>query len=280
MEIAYSDSRSIRLVSSDLSRRQTLTDPAGRELEPQWSPDGWRILFLRRGSSVGKTPDALRSVSSAGGDERLVAASVSRATWSPDRTMIAFIRGGAGRQDDPAGVGTPGNLWIAANEAPPNTRLRATSGRSPGNHCPKRRPRDHLLSRQRARPVAVSGCYSIDRPGTDVNPAGYRQSRSAQKYRPPEQKFAGSGSGDVDLEARLKRCRLVAWLHAGSRVRLHVARAMRHCMCLTQSAARSIPSTGWNSWQPMRAEKKSCPTPLAKLTHGTTSLVTVRSSFA
>ena len=41
-----------------------------------------------------------------------------------------------------------------------------------------------------------------------------------------------------------------------------------------------MPTIGWKSWQPMRAEKKSCWITLAKLIQGTTSRVSARSILA
>jgi Tol biopolymer transport system component len=70
---------------------QRLTDNLGDEYSPEISPDGERILFLQFGSA-GRSLRVIDRVTRQ--ETVLPTAGVDRAIWSPDRSRIAFIRGG------------------------------------------------------------------------------------------------------------------------------------------------------------------------------------------
>lgn len=81
----------LEIMNPDGSGRQRLTDDAGEEMVPEFSPDGSMILFVDWLSS----PRKLVLLDRAQREESaLPTEGVDRAVWSPDGTRIAFARRG------------------------------------------------------------------------------------------------------------------------------------------------------------------------------------------
>lgn len=89
-------STQIHVMNADGSGRTRLTEPGGFAFEPQWSPDGTRILF-----TVAPSHDSARSifVMNADGSDRVNlvddSANITSPRWSPDGTRILFLSGPA-----------------------------------------------------------------------------------------------------------------------------------------------------------------------------------------
>ena len=79
--------------SADGSRRTTLTNAPGSELDPRWSPGGRWILYVATApDEPGSSAASLRVVPAAGGKSRLVVplGESASASWSPTGRLIAF----------------------------------------------------------------------------------------------------------------------------------------------------------------------------------------------
>ena len=84
----------IKQVDGERSMRRLTTDP-GRDEFPAWSPDGQWIAFNRNLASI-------LIVSPLGGEERIVAASDGRPSWTPDSKEVVYCSRKAG--DSQTGV--------------------------------------------------------------------------------------------------------------------------------------------------------------------------------
>src|SRR5579864_9365637 len=70
--------------------RRLSVEPAGKQSQPLWSPDGRLIAFT---SAAGRDPAQLYVVAAGGGAPRCLTAlaeSVGEPAWSPDSASIAF----------------------------------------------------------------------------------------------------------------------------------------------------------------------------------------------
>ncbi len=85
----------IYVINADGSGRRRLTSPTGQSAIPVWSPDGRRIVFVRR-----REDDSQIYIMNADGTEqkRLTAppGTSTFPAWSPDGRRIAFVSGRAG----------------------------------------------------------------------------------------------------------------------------------------------------------------------------------------
>jgi Tol biopolymer transport system component len=111
--VVFTNGRKISTVGIDGSGLEPLTDQSGRELAPVFSPDGTTIVFLRQEAGGKNPPYDLWRMAADGSGQTMIATDVSLARWSPDGTLIAFIRGGRPSED---GFGTngqqPRSLWL------------------------------------------------------------------------------------------------------------------------------------------------------------------------
>ena len=67
---------------------------SGRDSQPRWSPDGSRLVFVRKG--VGKEPGQLHVLPLSGGEALAITSlgkGASSPAWSPDGTRVAFLSG-------------------------------------------------------------------------------------------------------------------------------------------------------------------------------------------
>jgi len=115
--IAYTDGRNLWSMSPDGSGRQALTSQTAREVAPVWSPDGSTIAFLRQESGANHPAYDLWTMKADGSAETMIAANVSRASWSPDGTMVALIKGGRPPEDPTyKNEPKPEGLWVAHSD--------------------------------------------------------------------------------------------------------------------------------------------------------------------
>jgi Tol biopolymer transport system component len=108
--LAASDGHRVYAISIADGGVTALTERAGRDAVPQWSPDGAKIAYLRREKASTTSPSDLWTISADGSDPTLIAADVSEASWSADSRALAFIT--------PAAQGKmravrPAGLWVS-----------------------------------------------------------------------------------------------------------------------------------------------------------------------
>ena len=113
---ASPDDRTAQLVvRTPAGAERQITHLPGGAFNPEWSPDGSRIVF-ERWAVRARRPDQLYTVNADGGDPRPLATGCTKAAgclgddgpaWSPDGTQIAFVRYAlplvhVGREDVPS----------------------------------------------------------------------------------------------------------------------------------------------------------------------------------
>ncbi len=103
-------SSAIYRIDSTGEHEKRLTDVDGLHLDPSWSPDGKRLLFLSKRSPVFTAPSTLVVMKADGSDPGPVTreeVGVFAARWSPDGTKIAYQVSA-----DPAAVPTPTRIVL------------------------------------------------------------------------------------------------------------------------------------------------------------------------
>ena len=130
--IAYSSSdsgnREIYLTDAKGEAKIKITNYAGADGYPDWSPDGKRIAFYSK-YDEGKTW-SMHIMNSDGTDRKRLTYEKNKwdssPTWSPDGKMIAFAR----EYQDPEGNWQE-EIWIMNSDGSGQTQLKTLSGRAP-----------------------------------------------------------------------------------------------------------------------------------------------------
>jgi TolB protein len=130
------------LMDADGARRTQITDNAGPDRAPTWSPDGRQIVFNSRRDPHADRPQIYVHDLAAGAATRVSDGPVEdqRASWTPDGRSVVFQRGtfAAGYELYRQGISdgtltkltnTPGKINAAGSFAPDGTRLTLQSNR-------------------------------------------------------------------------------------------------------------------------------------------------------
>jgi Tol biopolymer transport system component len=106
---------------SDIKR---LTDPPGWNLEPRWSPDGRRLVFM---SNRDGQYDIYVMNADGSGQTRLTTRQAGAPAWSPDGSKIAFA-------SDPPDGGASSEIYVMNADGSGERRLTTTPPRANGNY--------------------------------------------------------------------------------------------------------------------------------------------------
>jgi TolB protein len=115
-QLTFSNLQDLYSINTDGTGLTRLTRTAAKDLNPEWSPDGTRIAFLRQESGGKHAPYDLWTMTVDGSDQTPVARNVSPKSWSPDGTMFAFIRGERSAIASNGTVPEPQGLWVTQSD--------------------------------------------------------------------------------------------------------------------------------------------------------------------
>ncbi len=107
----------IYTMNADGTHRRRLTDAGAHDREPDWSPDGTKIAFVRLANEADHAGE-IYVMDADGSNERLLA-SGGEPQWSPDGNLIAFT----GPPAVPTSTGQPASIWVMHADGSDQRRL-------------------------------------------------------------------------------------------------------------------------------------------------------------